>query len=190
MLADASGFLGGKVLIAMPGIGDPRFERSVIYMCTHSEEVAMGLILNKPASDILFENLLEQLDIAVAPGLVMPRIVIGGPVERSRGFVLHSDDYRCVDGTLPTGNGIGMTASVDILRDIACGRGPSEAILALGYSGWGPGQLEREIRANGWLVCDADAQMVFANDAPQMWQAALARLGVDAHTLSRDGGMA
>ncbi|MEM9199997.1 MAG: YqgE/AlgH family protein [Pseudomonadota bacterium] len=190
-MADSeNGFLGGKLLIAMPGIGDPRFERSVIYICTHTSQVAMGLMLNKPAPEIAFESLLEQLDIEAQPGLILPRIVIGGPVERSRGFVLHSDEYASEDGTLETGNGIGMTASVEILRDIARGEGPSEAILALGYSGWGPGQLEREIRANGWLTSDADPAIVFGSDSTRKWQGALGRLGVDAHMLSRDGGVA
>lgn len=183
-------FLGGKLLIAMPGIGDPRFERTVIYMCSHSAEAAMGLILNRPAPGIVFPDLLGQLEIAEAEGARRPRVLIGGPVERSRGFVLHSSDWALPHATVPVAEGIAMTASVDILRAIAGGGGPRRAFLALGYSGWGPGQLEREIRANGWLVGEADAGFVFGEEEGDMWEAALARLGIDPRLLSATGGRA
>lgn len=183
-------FLTGKLLIAMPGIGDPRFERSVIYMCSHSEEAAMGLMLSRSAPDLSFAELLSQLEIEIAPGVDLPDILIGGPVERSRGFVLHSDDYALEEGTLPVDGHIAMTASVEILRDMARGIGPVKALLALGYSGWGPGQLETEIRANGWLTCDADPGIVFDVPVEARWQSALARLGIEVTMLSREGGVA
>lgn len=183
-------FLTGKLLIAMPGIGDPRFERSVIYMCSHSEEAAMGLMLSRAAPDLSFRELLGQLEIEIAPGVSLPDVLIGGPVERSRGFVLHSDDYALPEGTLPVDGHISMTASVEILRDMAAGKGPDKALLALGYSGWGPGQLETEIRANGWLTCDADPAIVFDVPVGARWQSALARLGIDVTMLSREGGVA
>jgi putative transcriptional regulator len=184
------GFLGGKLLIAMPGIGDPRFDRTVIYLCTHSKRAAMGLIINRPAPDIAFPELLGQLDIAETDAGRRPRIRIGGPVERSRGFVLHSSDYALKDATVPVTPAISMTASIDILKDLATGKGPEQAFLALGYSGWGPGQLEREIRANGWLVADPDAEIVFGDDDKDKWQAALALIGIDPRLLSGVGGKA
>ncbi|QDL91923.1 YqgE/AlgH family protein [Paroceanicella profunda] len=187
---ETTDFLSGKVLIAMPGIGDPRFERSVIFLCSHSEEGALGLIVNRPAPGIGFADLLGQLDIEEGSGTRQLRIMLGGPVERSRGFVLHSDDYSLTEATLPVAEGIGMTASVDILRALATGEGPEHAVLALGYSGWGPGQLEEEIRANGWITGDVDDALLFGEDDAGKWTAALQRLGVDASMLSRDGGMA
>jgi len=185
-----SEFLTGKLLIAMPGIGDPRFARTVIFICSHSEEAAMGLILNRPAPRITFPDLLQQLEIEETPSAREPRIMFGGPVERSRGFVLHSGDYRVADATLPVTKEVSMTASIDILRDIASGGGPAKSMLALGYSGWGPGQLEDEIRANGWLTADADEAILFGDDDAHKWNAALAKLGIDARMLSSEGGMA
>ncbi|WP_118133874.1 YqgE/AlgH family protein [Oceanicella sp. SM1341] len=187
---ETTDFLNGKVLIAMPGIGDPRFERSVIFICSHSDEGALGLIVNRPAPGIGFGDLLGQLDIEEGSGARQLRIMLGGPVERSRGFVLHSDDYVLAEATLPVADGIGMTASIDILRALASGEGPEHAMLALGYSGWGPGQLEEEIRANGWITGEVDDGLIFGEDDAGKWSAALLRLGVDASMLSRDGGMA
>ncbi|WP_172326857.1 YqgE/AlgH family protein [Mangrovicoccus sp. HB161399] len=182
--------LSGKVLIAMPGMGDPRFEKTVIFLCAHSPDGAMGLIFNKPASDVSFSELLERLEITPVAGAASPAIFVGGPVEHARGFVLHTADYSAENTTLKVDDHFGMTATVDVLEDIARGFGPNSALLALGYSGWGPGQLEDEIAENGWLVCDADDALVFGTDPESKWQAALSRLGVDPFTLSADAGHA
>lgn len=182
--------LTGKLLIAMPGMGDPRFHRSVIFMCAHSDDGAMGLIVNKPAPDLTFADLLQQLEIepdGAAPG---PRVYLGGPVENGRGFVLHSSEYAAASSTLQVDKGFGMTATLDILTDIASGGGPAQALLALGYSGWGPDQLEGEIQRNGWLTCDADPDLVFGTPDDDKWGAALAKLGVDARLLSGSAGHA
>ena len=186
---DISGFLGGQLLIAMPSIGDPRFERSVICLCNHTPGGAMGLVLTHLATELSVEDLFRQIGIEPGPEARMPQLLIGGPVERSRGFVLHSSDYE-LDDTMKVTPDIGMTASLDILRDLAEGDGPEHALLALGYAGWGPGQLEGEIRANGWLTCPAEADLVLDGEPAQKWFGALDRLGVDATMLSHEGGMA
>ena len=182
--------LSGRLLVAMPGMADPRFTHSVVLICAHSDEGAMGLIINKPAREIDVNDLLKQLDIEVAPGASPIRVHFGGPVECGRGFVLHSTDYEATPSTLGIGRRFGMTATLDILQDIALGQGPGEAILALGYAGWGPGQLEEEIRQNGWLICDASSEIVFGDADEGKWQAALKTLGVDALLLSSEGGRA
>lgn len=182
--------LSGKLLIAMPGMGDPRFERSVIFLCAHSDDGAMGLIVNKPSHDLSFRNLLDQLEIPVGPASRDIKVHFGGPVEHGRGFVLHSADYRARASTLAVDDHFGMTATLDILEDFARGEGPREALLALGYAGWGPGQLEQEIAANGWLTCDAESGIVFARDDSSKWVAALRSLGVDPVTLSGAAGRA
>ncbi|MEN9409034.1 MAG: hypothetical protein RL216_1008 [Pseudomonadota bacterium] len=182
--------LDGKLLVAMPGMGDPRFEKSVILMCAHSAEGAMGLIVNRPTPDLSFANLLEQLSIPRAPEGRDIRVHFGGPVERGRGFVLHSADYKGGPATMKIEGGYGMTATLDILEALARGEGPSRAILALGYSGWGPGQVEAEIKANGWLVVDAAADLVFSADDAGKWTGALKRLGIDPLTLSAAAGRA
>ncbi|MEY4698254.1 MAG: hypothetical protein RIT14_2682, partial [Pseudomonadota bacterium] len=147
--------LDGKLLVAMPGMGDPRFEKAVILICAHSPEGAMGLIINKPALDLSFAGLLEQLGIPRAAAGRDIRVMFGGPVERGRGFVLHSVDYPGGPATMRIGADYGMTATLDILEALAQGEGPAQAVLALGYAGWGPGQLEAEIRQNGWLITEA-----------------------------------
>lgn len=182
--------LTGKLLVAMPGMGDPRFDRSVILICKHSGDGAMGLIVNKPARDVSFGDLLGQLGIDKGAPHHGPPICLGGPVENARGFVLHSMDYESGAGTLSVPGGFGMTATMNILEDIARGVGPKEAILALGYSGWGPGQLEAELAENGWLVCDSTFDLVFKAKDPQKWSMALAQLGIDALSLSAMGGRA
>ncbi|ARC89294.1 YqgE/AlgH family protein [Rhodovulum sp. MB263] len=183
--------LGGKLLIAMPGMGDPRFERSVVYLCAHSDEGAMGLIVNKPLSEISFSDLLDQLEIDRSPGAQDIRVHFGGPVEHARGFVLHSGDYRTKrDTTLRVDSDFGMTATLDILEAIAQGDGPSESLLALGYAGWGPGQLEGEILQNGWLTCDARPGLVFGGADAQKWERALRAMGVDPLVLSSAAGRA
>ena len=181
--------LAGQLLIAMPGMGDPRFEKSVVFMCAHSEEGALGLIVNKPMDELTFAALLQQLDIE-ARGAPALDVHFGGPVEGGRGFVLHSSDYRSPGSTMEVDGTFGMTATLDILEDIARGRGPARALLALGYAGWGPGQLEGEIIQNGWLTCRATEELVFGCDNDRKWQAALTELGVDALLLSAEAGRA
>lgn len=182
--------LVGKLLIAMPDMGDPRFDRSVIYICAHSDEGAMGLIVNKPRPKIRFLNLLKQLEIEVMGIIREADVHYGGPVETLRGFVLHTDDYRTEGGTLDVADHIGMTATIDILEDIARGKGPQTSLLAIGYSGWGEGQLESEIAQNGWLTCDASHDIIFGNDNGAKWEAALATLGVTPELLSATAGHA
>ncbi len=182
--------LDGKLLIAMPAMEDPRFAHSVILICAHSAEGAMGLIINKPASDLNFAGVLRHLEI---PRAAQGREIIvhfGGPVERGRGFVLHSRDYPAGPATMKVAGGYGMTASQDILEALARGEGPKAALLALGYSGWGPGQLEAEILRNDWLICDAPAGLVFEEDNTRKWRAALGSLGIDPLTLSSRAGRA
>lgn len=182
--------LTGKLLIAMPGMIDPRFEKSVVFLCEHSENGAMGLIVNKPAPQIDGADLLKQLGVEIAPGTRKVGIHFGGPVEHGRGFVLHSRDYASNTSTLQVTESVGMTATLDILQDIAAGRGPKEIILALGYSGWGPGQLEDELTANGWLTAEAEPEIVFHPDQGAKWTAALKSLGIDPLVLSSAAGHA
>lgn len=194
---DGENFLEGKMLIAMPAMGDERFARALIYMCVHNPEGAMGIIVNKPASNITMPELLNQLEIHVPDGIpdIQQRVMAcpvlaGGPVETARGFVLHSQDYYSEDSTLPVDDDIGLTASVDILRAIAGGRGPDRALLALGYAGWAAGQLEAEIQANGWLHCDPDHELLFGQNIAAKYHCALAKLGVNISLLSGEAGHA
>lgn len=182
--------LGGMMLIAMPGMGDPRFEHSVILICAHSPKGAMGLILNKPTPDLSFAGLLEQLHIPLAPGGRDIRVHSGGPVDRGRGFVLHSPDYSGGSATMVVPGGYGMTATVDILQAIAQGAGPAQALLALGHAGWGAGQLEAEILRNDWLTADAKADLVFSPDDDGKWADALRAMGIDPIMLSPTAGRA
>ncbi len=182
--------LTGKILIAMPDMGDPRFERSVIFMCAHSDEASMGLIVNKPTGDLRFRDLLKQLELEPASKETEIGVHMGGPVDFGRGFVLHSRDYESEDNTLRVSQSFGMTATLDILEDIAQGIGPQQCILAMGYAGWGPGQLEEEIQRNGWLIGDASLDLVFGEDDGQKWTKALADLGIDPLLLSPGGGSA
>ncbi|HTP82980.1 MAG TPA: YqgE/AlgH family protein [Alphaproteobacteria bacterium] len=179
----------GHLLAAMPQMEDPRFERSVIYLCAHNAEGAMGLVVNRLFDAITFPDLLEQLNIETGPKTEQIRVHFGGPVESGRGFVLHTDDY-VRDGTLKVRSGFALTATVDILKAIAVGEGPRHSLLALGYSGWGPGQLESEIAANGWLVVPADPTIVFDQELEDKWQRALAATGVSIASLSGVSGRA
>lgn len=195
--ASADGYLDGRLLIAMPVMGDPRFERSVIYMCAHSADGAMGIMVNRPAGSIDFPELLVQLNIIDKDDQIkLPenaesmKVMRGGPVETGRGFVLHSSDFFIEKATLPIDDGICLTATVDILKAIAKGAGPKHAILALGYAGWGPGQLENEIQGNGWLHCDADADLVFGDDVDDKYIRALRKIGIDPGMLSNEAGHA
>lgn len=183
------GYLEGQLLIAMPTMGDERFERTVIYMCAHSANGAMGLVINKLAEQIDFAELLEQLSVDVPEVHSDIRVHVGGPVETGRGFVLHTGDYR-QDSTLMVGDTIGLTATVDILKSIAEGDGPARSLLALGYAGWAPGQLDDEIQANGWLHVDADMGLLFDQELETKWERAVQKLGVDPAFLSIDAGRA
>ncbi len=183
-------FLEGQLLIAMPGMGDPRFEKSVVFVCSHSDQGAMGLIVNKPAPDLRFDTLLEQLDISSSIDLGKMPVHFGGPVEHGRGFVLHSPDYAVDGGSIQVNTGFSMTATLDILRDMAAGRGPDLSLLALGYSGWGPGQLESEIRQNAWLTASAEQDIVFGGNSSGKWDAAIRSLDIDPRLLSGGGGNA
>ncbi|AJE48989.1 YqgE/AlgH family protein [Celeribacter indicus] len=182
--------LAGKLLIAMPGIGDARFETAVVFLCAHSEEGAMGLMINKISSEIAVGDVLEQLDIEPTPMMRPLPVHFGGPVEMGRGFVLHSADYNTDHASLDVGERFAMTASREILRDMAEGLGPAERLLCLGYAGWGPGQLEAEIAENGWLICEADPKIVFATPDLGKWEAALSSLGVSPALLSGNAGRA
>ena len=193
----ARGYLDGQLLIAMPVMGDPRFERSVIYLCAHSSEGAMGIIVNRPAGSIDFPELLVQLDIIKkADQIKLPenaetmKVLKGGPVETGRGFVLHSSDFFIEDATLPIDDGICLTATVDILKAIARGAGPKHAILALGYAGWSPGQLENELQQNGWLHCSADPELIFGMDIDAKYDRAMQKIGIRPGMLSSDVGHA
>jgi putative transcriptional regulator len=195
--ASARGYLDGQMLIAMPAMHDDRFARSVIYVCAHSPEGAMGIVVNQPASNINFPDLLVQLDIIPAADLIQlpPRagvvkVLKGGPVETGRGFVLHSADFFIENSTLPIDEGICLTATLDILKAIARGGGPMSAVLALGYAGWAPGQLESEIHANGWLHCSADPDLVFGNDTGGKYERALKKIGIELAMLSNEAGHA
>jgi putative transcriptional regulator len=191
------GFLDGQMLIAMPSMGDERFARAVIYMCAHSADGAMGIIVNQPAAHISFSDLLVQLEVLPAADLIqLPRqaggvkVLKGGPVDTQRGFVLHSADFFIENSTLPIDEGICLTATLDILKAIARGAGPASAVLALGYAGWAPGQLETEIHQNGWLHCAADRELIFGTDTEGKYALALKKIGVEVGMLSSEAGHA
>lgn len=186
----ADNFLEGKLLIAMPGMPDPRFEKSVIFMCAHSAKGAMGLIINKPIDGLSFRELMEKFNISVTTDGPDTPILFGGPVNVGRGFVLHSSDYGSKDATLPVTSEISLTATTDILEAISKGNGPSRSILALGYAGWGTGQIESEILANGWIHCDADPKLIFETDYEAKWETAINKLGAAISGLSADAGRA
>jgi putative transcriptional regulator len=194
---DSQGYLDGQLLVAMPVMGDPRFERSVIYLCAHSADGAMGIMVNRPAGSIDFPELLVQLNIINKDDQIkLPetaesmKVLRGGPVDTGRGFVLHSSDFYIENATLRIDDDICLTATIDILKAIANGKGPRHAILALGYAGWRPGQLEAEIQGNGWLHCDADADLVFGDDVDEKYARALRKIGVDPGMLSNAAGHA
>jgi putative transcriptional regulator len=188
-------YLDGQCLIAMPGMRDERFKRTVVYVCAHSDEGAMGLVLNRRAPDVQLSELLLQLGVVESEQAIRLRasedevqVLRGGPVEPGRGFVLHSSDYFTDASTLPIDDGVCLTHTIDVLRAIAMGDGPRRAVLALGYAGWGAGQLENEIQANGWLHCDADAELLFDLGHETKYQRALSKLGIDPGRLSSAAG--
>jgi putative transcriptional regulator len=183
-------FLEGKLLIAMPGMADPHFEKSVIFMCAHSAEGAMGIMINKPVAGLSFHDLMRKLELQVTPDTPNFPILYGGPVETGRGFVLHSGEYESSDATLPVSEDVSLTATLDILRAMADGRGPQQAIFALGYAGWTAGQIEDEIRRNGWIHCDSDPEILFDAELEAKWATALRKLGIEASGLSAHAGHA
>lgn len=195
--ADRQGYLDGQFLIAMPGMQDSRFTRSVVYVCAHSADGAMGIMINQPAPQITFRDLLIQLGIIPdGPEIRLPdaadamRVQRGGPVETGRGFVLHSADYFVENSTLPIGDQVCLTATLEILKAIAVGNGPRNALLALGYAGWAPGQLEAEIQSNGWLNGPASSELIFGTNIETKYDGALAMIGIDSHHLSGEAGHA
>lgn len=191
----SSGFLDGQLLIAMPLMNDRRFAKAVIYLCAHSEDGAMGLIINHRADHINFPDLLDRLGIVtgedgISGDLFERQVHMGGPVETGRGFVLHSADYFATNSTLAIDEGVSLTATIDILKAMATGKGPDRSILALGYAGWAAGQLENEIQANGWLHCPADTDLLFDEDLDNKYVRALAKIGIDPSHLVNDAGHA
>lgn len=182
-------YMTGRFLIAMPSMMDDRFQRTVIYMCAHGPDGAMGLVINKPLDSITFPDLLEQLEIPVPPAGEGIDVLFGGPVETGRGFVLHSPDYMH-DATLVVDDDVALTATVDVLKAMANGSGPKQRLLALGYAGWESGQLDDEIKANGWLSVDADPKLLFDVDVDAKWAQAMAKIGIDPSMLSDEAGHA
>ena len=182
-------YVTGQLLIAMPGMRDERFAKSVIYMCAHTEEGAMGLVLNQRLDSLTFAELISQLELDEKHLSRDVPVHFGGPVESGRGFVLHTSDYQ-QDATLEVVNGVALTATVDILKAIAQGKGPQKSLLALGYAGWGPGQLDMEIRANGWLQVPSDSEIIFDIEPDTKWERAIQKLGIDPRMLSDDVGHA
>ncbi|MEX0582489.1 MAG: YqgE/AlgH family protein [Sneathiella sp.] len=184
-----TGYLDGKLLVAMPGMGDPRFKKAVILLCAHSESGAMGILLNRSLDALSFDDLLEQLEIPKTNSGDQINIHFGGPVDTERGFVVHSTDLL-YETTLVISDDMALTATVDMLKTIARGSGPESRFLALGYSGWGPGQLEQEIQENGWLVVDPDTEIVFGPALDAKWEVAINKLGVDPSLLFSEIGHA
>ena len=186
---ETTGYLTGQLLVAMPQMQDPRFMRTVIYLCAHSTDGAVGLVVNKLVDNVSFPDLLEQLNIQTEPVENEIFVHFGGPVETGRGFVLHSLDY-VQDATRLIDEHIGVTATLDILKSIAEGSGPDRSLLALGYAGWGAGQLDEEIQANGWLSVAPDVPLVFDGDLDGKWERAMGKMGIDFSKLSGDAGHA
>ncbi len=196
-LGRSGGYLDGQMLVAMPGMADPRFAKAVIFMCAHSKDGAMGIVVNRRSRRLKFADLLVQLDVikedetirlpTSAAGL---QVLRGGPVDRGRGFVLHSPDYGVKDSTMEIEPGVSLTATVDILKAIATGEGPSKAVLALGYAGWGGGQLENEIQRNDWLNCPVDEDLIFNTDHDHKYDRAMRIIGIDPRMLSGEAGHA
>ncbi len=184
-----SGYLTGQLLIAMPAMRDTRFEKTVIYMCIHNAEGAMGLVVNRAIDSITFPELLSQLEIETNRQPPSLPVHFGGPVETGRGFVLHTAEYG-QSGTVMVDDHIGLTATVDILKDLAALQGPQNCLLALGYAGWGPGQLDGEIQQNAWLHVRADDDLVFDTQLDNKWDRAVAKIGIDPALLSGDAGHA
>ena len=186
---DSKPYLAGQMLVAMPGMQDTRFEKTVIYLCAHNADGAMGLVVNRVLESLSFPDMLEQLGIEASGSEGQINVHFGGPVESGRGFVLHSRDYL-KDATMVVDQDVALTATVDILKAMAGGDGPMKSMLALGYSGWGPGQLDSEIMGNGWLHVDADNDLVFGDDLGAKWDRAMGKIGIDPRMLSGEAGHA
>ncbi len=182
--------LTGQLLIAMPSIGDQRFSRSVILVCAHTDEFAMGLVLNKPMDGLKLPDLLDQLDIPMTIAVPNSEVLDGGPVGTDRGFVLHSGDYQCEGATMDVADNVYLTATRDVLHAIATDAAPTQSILALGYSGWGPGQLEMEIRENAWIIGEPDPDLLYGSDHELKWDRALDAIGVSSGRLQSSPGRA
>jgi putative transcriptional regulator len=190
-MPDLAHDLTGKLLIAMPAMEDPRFAGAVVFLCSHSPTQSMGLIINKRVDEITFAEMMEQLEIAPQGTVPDVPVCYGGPVELRRGFVLHTSDYRPRgEEALRVGRQFAMTGTLEILEDIAAEKGPRQALLALGYAGWGEGQLDDEIQRNDWLTADATTEIVFDLPMERKWDAALESLGVSPLTLSSEAGHA
>ena len=189
-MVSAAEYLSGKLLVAMPGMRDPRFNHSLVYLCAHSDDGAMGLIVNKRAESLTLNELFGKIGIPIGDVLGSRPVHYGGPVETGRGFVLHSSDYHASDATMKVDEGTSMTATMDILQAMASEQGPEHAIVTLGYAGWAPGQLETELQANGWLTVDPDPELLFGADDEEKWSRALAKLGIDPAFLTAQGGNA
>ena len=187
---EGDNFLEGKMLIALPGMPDPRFEKTLIYMCAHSGEGAMGIIVNKAVEGLSFPELMKKLEVQTTDKTPNMPVLYGGPMETGRGFVLHTGDYDSQEATLPVAEDVSLTTTVEILRAMSEGRGPQQAIFALGYAGWSPGQIENELRGNGWLHCDADPSLLFGPGLDGKWAAALRKIGIDVSSLSAHTGRA
>ena len=189
--SESEGFLHGKLLIAMPGMPDMRFEKSVIFMCSHSaQRGALGLIINKPIEGLPFRDLMIKMDIPVTSATSTAPVLLGGPVDTGRGYILHSSERSSRPATAAITSEISLTPTVDMLRAISEGRGPTKWLLTLGYAGWEPGQIEDEIAHNGWIHCDADAALVFDADMDTKWEKAFGKLGAALSGLSTEAGRA
>ena len=184
-----SNYLSGQLLIAMPTMRDPRFARTVIYLCAHNADGAMGLVVNRLIGSLSYNDLLKQLGFEGTGSQDNRKVHFGGPVETSRGFVLHSAD-KLEEGSLLVDEEVALTSTTDILRSIVAGDGPTRSILALGYAGWGPGQLDAELQANSWLHVSADKELIFDTDLESKWTRAIAKIGVDLGMLSGEAGHA
>ncbi|EKV32576.1 UPF0301 protein YqgE [Caenispirillum salinarum AK4] len=184
-----SGYLVGKCLVAMPAMQDTNFSRTVVYVCAHTSEGAMGLVVNRTIDQLSFDDILEQMDIEPGVGTQSIRVHFGGPVEAARGFVLHTADYRD-EGTLPVDSNISLTATADVLKDIAKGSGPRRRLMVLGYAGWGSGQLDEELKENAWLICPPDEKLLFGEDNEAKWNTAMKLMGIDMSRLSDTAGHA
>jgi putative transcriptional regulator len=184
-----SGYLVGQCLVAMPGLIDSNFSRTVVYVCAHTQDGAMGLVVNRPIVQVTFPDILEQIGIEPTPVCEQIRVHFGGPVETGRGFVLHTGDFR-QSATMPVTDSVALTATTDVLQAIAAGYGPRASLMVLGYAGWNAGQLDAEIKDNAWLTVDADEDLLFGPSSEQKWEQAIHKLGIDPAMLSDTAGHA
>ncbi len=190
-MSNSGPYLAGRMLAAMPGIDDPRFERAVVFICAHDAQHAMGLTVNRPVEGLTVAHLLTRLGVTPSAATREDLVLMGGPVEPERGFVLHTDDYAREESSVAIGAGVMLTATREVLQAIAGPEThPRRAVMALGYASWQGGQLEREIRENVWLTCEPDEALIFGDDHAHKWSRALAKIGVSAENLSAQSGRA